>query len=110
MRQEHDPEIYLLHWSQFEKYCEKKAKEADCYINNKGWQKLKEYHLEMYLKGTPNPFGFLFNIKMRHRNIYKQIHCMPKFYHKYLKLRQKEFDSPSRSVVQFPTWRKKHER
>lgn len=100
-----EPDLYIQHWDSFRKYCEGRAKDADCYINSKGWQKLREYHLRQYLKGVQNPYGFLFNIRMRHRNMYRQVQCMPKLYYKYLRKKQKEFDSPSRRVVQFPTWK-----
>jgi len=107
MNIEKDLNIYLQQWSTFQKSCEQRAKQADCHINSKGWQKLKEYSLEKYLHNHTNPFGFLFNIRLRYRNIYSQIHCMPRFYHKYRKERQESLDSPSSDMVQFPTWRKK---
>lgn len=98
-------QLYLHLWSKFKFYCENKAKLSDCHINSKGWQKLKEYHLENFLKESENPYGFLFKVKLRHKSLYRDFHCMPKFYYKYLKLRQKQLDSPARSMVEFPTWR-----
>ena len=100
-------DLYKIDWMRFKDYCDQKAKAADCYINNKGWQKLKEYHLSHYLNNMENPFAFLYNIRLKHRNIYCQVKCMPRYYHKYLKERQKLLDSPSQHVVQFPTWRKR---
>ena len=102
-----EPIEYLENWDIFRKHCENRAKVAECHINNKNWQKLKEYHLDGYLKSINNPYGFLFNIRFYYKNIWRQVYCMPKYYHKYLRLRQKEFDSPARNMVEFPTWRKK---
>lgn len=99
-------EEYLAQWREFEKHCERRAKAANCHINAKNWQKLKEFHLENYLQTIDNPFGFLFVVKIRYSNICRQINCMPRLYHKYLRLRQKELDSPSRNMIQFPTWRR----
>lgn len=103
---QNEVQLYLHMWSEFKFCCEHKAKIADCHINNKGWQKLKEYHLEEYLKDMDNPYGFLFKIRFRYKDVYREVHCMPRFYYKYLRLRKKELDSPARSVVQFPTWRR----
>tara|TARA_R100000951_G_scaffold29349_1_gene25433 strand:+ start:477 stop:812 length:336 start_codon:yes stop_codon:yes gene_type:complete len=100
-----EPEIYKQDWNNFRGYCNKRAKEADCYINGKGWQKLREFHLHNYVQSIKNPYGFFFNIRMRHKPLYREVRCMPKYYYKYLKLRQKEFDSPSRDMVEFPSWR-----
>ena len=100
-----EPENYKSDWGQFRDHCNKRAKQADCYINGKGWQKLREYHLENYVNEMSNPYGFFFNIRKKHLPLYREVRCMPKFYYKYLRLRQKEFDSVARSVVKFPSWR-----
>jgi len=96
---------YKDDWSRFREHCTQRAKDSDCYINGKGWQKLREYHLEHYVSSLPNPYGFLYNIRRRHKPLYREVRCMPRFYYKYLRLRQKEFDSPSRGMVVFPSWR-----
>lgn len=98
-------ENYLNGWNQFRQYCEKRAKDSDCYINNKGWQKLREFHLENHLNNLANPFGFLYNIRIRHRRVFSEAQCMSKFYYIYLRKRQLELDSPALRVVQFPSWR-----
>ena len=100
-------QLYLDLWSKFKFCCEHKAKIADCHINSKGWQKLKEFHLEEFLRNNQNPYGFLFKVRHRYRHVYRDVHCMPRFYHKYLKQRQKELDSPARSMVKFPSWRRR---
>lgn len=98
---------YQTQWNGFRLCCEQRAKKANCCINNKGWQRLREFHLENYLKTVENPFGFLYLIKLRHRHIYSQIQCMPRLYSKYLRKRQIELDSPAKRMVKFPTWRGK---
>lgn len=103
-------QLYLDLWSKFKFCCEHKAKIADCHINSKGWQKLREYHLERFLKDSENPYGFLFKVKYRYRHIYREVHCMPRLYHKYSKLKQQELLSPSREVVKFPSWKEHHEK
>lgn len=97
--------LYLDLWSKFKFCCEHRAKIADCYINNKGWQKLREYHLNEFLSDIDNPFGFLFRIKFRYPNIYREVKCMPRYYHKYARLRQQELTSISKDLVNFPSWR-----
>lgn len=98
---------YREEWAIFQRYCEKRAKLSDCHINNKGWQKLREFHLENFIEDVKNPFGFLYNIKFKHKSLYHEIHCIPRLYHRQLKLRQLILASPSKSVIQFPTWRKR---
>jgi hypothetical protein len=107
MNQTERVEHYKNNWEVFRKYCENKAKDSDCHINNKGWQKLREYHLENYLQSVDTPYGFLFTIKFRHRNLYTQIKCMPKIFYKYSKIYREQFDSPAKAMVQFPSWRRK---
>lgn len=103
-----EPYFYVENWNKFRKYCEQRAEKANCHINNKGWNKLKEYHLEMYLKEVTSPFGFLFKIKFRHPEIYRTVKCMPKFYCRYARLKQKELATNYHHVVTYPTWRKKN--
>jgi len=98
-------EIYKQSWEDFRRYCEKRAETADCYINNKGWQKLREFHLENFLKETKAPYGFLFMIKFRHQYLFNQIKCLPKLYHKYAKKHREQFDSPGQKMVTYPSWR-----
>jgi len=98
-------EIYKESWESFRKYCEKKAELADCYINNKGWHKLREFHLENFLKDVSSPYGFLFVVRFRHNYLYKQVKCMPKIYYKYAKKHREQFDSPGQKMVTYPSWR-----
>ena len=100
-----DVDSYQSNWMDFKTYCDKRAKYSECYINSKGWNKLKDYHLNNYLQDMENPFGFLYNIRRQHKDLYYQVKCMPKYYYKYLRKRQQLFDSPSRGMVQFPSWR-----
>ena len=81
---------YTTSWDNFELYCTNKAK-GRCHLNNSAWRKLREYHLDNYLKDIDNPFGLLFNIKTFHKDLYKSIRCMPKYYYRYAKKRTAEF-------------------
>lgn len=95
---------YLQSWDQFREYCENKVK-GICTLSNKNWRKLREWHMDNYLKSLDNPYGFIFKLKWRHPGVYKSIHCLPKFYHYYRMERQKAFASVGRQMVVFPTWR-----
>jgi hypothetical protein len=103
-----EPYFYVENWNEFRKYCEQRAKNSDCHINNKGWHKLKEFHLENYLKNLQSPFGFLFKIKFRYPEIFNSVKCMSRYYYKYARLRQKELATNSQRVVTYPTWRNKN--
>lgn len=105
MSQLENIKYYEKSWDTFRQYCENKAKEADCIINNKGWHKLREYHLENYLQTISTPYGFLFIIKFRYSHIYQQIKCMPKLYHKYARKHREQFDSIGKRMVSYPSWR-----
>jgi hypothetical protein len=50
-------------------------------INNTGWKKLKNYHLRNYIKQLDNPFGFLFQLKYKHRGLFKDISCANRLYY-----------------------------
>lgn len=102
-----DPNLYLTDWNSFKEYCEDKAKIADCHINNKGWRKLRDYHLDSYLKNIDNPFAFLFNMRFRYRKIFNRVGCMHKYYSKYMRKREIAFDSRTEGMVEYPSWRKK---
>lgn len=93
---------FLNSWKDFKLYCEDRAKKADCYINNKGWQKLEEYHLRQFLKNIENPYGFLFTIKYRYGKIYQDVKCMNKLYYKYMKTKEEDF---TKQVIFFPSWK-----
>lgn len=102
-----DQKIYLSDWKKFKEYCEDRAKQADCHINNKGWHKLREYHLSNFLKDLDNPYRFLFSTKYAHRKIFNEVRCMTKYYRKYLQEKKESLDSRVKDMVEFPNWRKK---
>ena len=102
-----EPEFYLAHWRQFEQYCEKRAKDADCHISNKNWQRLKEFHLKQYLRGIPNKFGWLFNIKIRHQYIFQDVRCMNRIYYKYLQKQKEEIQSNFSNLSEFTRYKYK---
>lgn len=84
-------EFYEKDWGKFEKYIEEKTK-GRCVISNKNWKKLRDFHLEKFIKTVPHPYGLLFKMiymSMVHKNI-PSIH---KIYHKYRKKRQQELSS-----------------
>lgn len=96
---------YLASWSKFRRACEEKAKDR-CHINSKGWKKLRDFHMEMWLDGHESPFGFMFNLKHRHTSVYRSISCAPKYYHKTRLQREAMFGvSMARKAVVFPSWR-----
>lgn len=105
MNQQQKIEKYKQDWERFRQYCENKAKAAECYINNKGWHKLREYHLENYLSTIKQPYSFLFVVKYRHTVLYRSIKCMPKIHNKYAKQYREQFDSPVQKMVTYPSWR-----
>jgi hypothetical protein len=72
---------YLEDWEKFRNYIEKKAKDR-CYISNKNWGKLRDYHLEQFVKKVSYPYGFLF--KMIYLNkMHREIPSIFKLYYKY---------------------------
>lgn len=77
-------------------YHTKKKIEGKCHINNKGWAKLDDYHLDKFLIKIDNPFGFLFNVKSFHTDLYSDISCMPRYYHKYRRKREVYWEFMSR--------------
>ena len=84
-------EDYYCSWERFRVKCDKKVKEADCYINNKSWNKLKEFHLEEYLKKIKKPFKFLIMVKFKKPHIYKTTKGMARMYHEYKRKRRELF-------------------
>lgn len=59
-------------------------------INNDAWKKLRNYHLMNYIKKLQNPFGFLFHLKFKHKNIFRQISCANTIYYVELKKRNEK--------------------
>ena len=100
-----DIEQYIYSWRDFQAKCESKVKNR-CIINNKGWAKLREFHMEEFLKNHPSPFGFMFRLKYKHRRVFKSIPCASKFYHLTRKWRCDKFNSNiGERVASFPSWR-----
>lgn len=56
-------------------------------INGDGWRKLRNYHLANYVRKLNNPFGFLFQLRYKYKNIFKQISCANTIYYVELKKR-----------------------
>ena len=82
---------YLDSKSRFEHYIKEKI-EGRCHMNNKGWAKLTDFHLNNFLKELENPFGFLYNVKSFHKKIYSRTPCMVRYYNKYKRRRQLHWD------------------
>jgi hypothetical protein len=59
-------------------------------IGNEGWRKLRNYHLVNYVKKLENPFSFLFELKFKYKNIFKQVSCANKIYYSELEKRNKK--------------------
>lgn len=96
---------YLTSWLNFRNQCEEKIK-GRCHINNKGWVKLRDYHMEQWLKSHKAPFGFMFKLKHQYYEVYKTIPCAPKWYHVTRLQRQVKFEmNVARKFVEFPSWR-----
>ena len=85
---------YLNSWQDFELYCTNKAK-GRCFLNNSAWRKLRDFHLNRYLKEIEGPYGFLFTVRHFHTDLYNSIRCMPKYYWKYAKKRTEMFQNDS---------------
>jgi len=100
-----DVERYVHSWRFFQLNCEQKVK-GRCIINNKGWAKLREFHMEQFLKNHPSPFGFMFRLKYKHPRVYRRIPCAPKLYHFTRKQRCDKFDSRvGEKFISFPSWK-----
>lgn len=98
-------EEYLASWTVFRNKCEEKVKGV-CYINNKGWVKLRDYHMEQWLKNHKSPFGFMFKLKHQYYSVYKTIPCASKWYHVTRVKRQAKFEmNVADKFVKFPSWR-----
>ena len=59
-------------------------------INGDGWRKLRNYHLKSYVRQLPNPFAFMFQLKFKHKNIFRQISCANTVYYVELKKRNEK--------------------
>ena len=79
---------YMDSWTRFKSYCDDKIKKSDCYLNNKNWEKLREWHMEDYLTQIEQPFHFLFELKYYNRKTYESIKCLPRLYHEYKRKRE----------------------
>ena len=100
-----DVEQYIYSWRSFQLKCENKIK-GRCIINNKGWVKLREFHMEQFLKEHPSPFGFMFRLKYQHPRVYRRIPCAPKIYRLTKSQRCDIFDNKvGEKIVSFPSWK-----
>ena len=100
-----DIEQYIYSWRDFQSRCESKVK-GRCIINNKGWVKLREFHMRQFLKEHPSPFGFMFRLKYQHSRVYRRIPCAPKLYHLTKRWRCDKFESRvSERFISFPSWK-----
>jgi len=84
-------DYYEKDWFNFKVYVETKIKNR-CDLTSKNWMRLREYHLDDFLKKHNSPYSFLFKVKYFHPREYSGIHCMPIFYGKYKDLRHKKFE------------------
>ena len=100
-----DVKRYLQSWLEFSAMCENKIK-GRCILNNKGWCKLREFHMERWLQKHPTPFGFMFKLKHHHPFVYRSIPCANRLYYKSLRLRNEKFLSPvADKLITFPNWK-----
>jgi len=88
---EKDLSKYLDSRNAFKLYIKAKV-EGKCHVNNKGWVKLVEYHLDGYLSDIENPFAFLYNIKHFHRSVYYSTPSMRRHFYKHKSYRDKYWD------------------
>jgi hypothetical protein len=68
-------------------------------LNNDAWRKLRSYHLCNYINNLDNPFSFLFQLRYKHKNVFKQVACANKLYVIELNKRQEKFNENSRSGI-----------
>ena len=61
-------------------------------LNGDGWRKLRNYHLTNYVQKLDNPFAFLFHLKFKHKNIFKQISCANNIYYLELEKRNEKMN------------------
>lgn len=86
-----DISIYDNDWDSFRLYIENKAKNR-CVLTNKNWLKLRDIHLEMYLKDTDNPFEFLIKVKLFYPSRFHRDPYMRKYYELYKQVRENCFN------------------
>ena len=60
-------------------------------INNDGWNKLRGYHFKSYISQLDNPFGFIFHLRYKCKQVYKQVPCANKIYSVILNKRRESF-------------------
>lgn len=82
---------YHNSWDQYRVFIKDKI-DGICHVNSKGWRKLQDYHLDSYLKTLDNPHAFLFNVKYFHKDIYKSVPPMIKYYNRYRRRRVAYWD------------------
>ncbi len=82
---------YLDSWATYFIDCELRAK-GRAKLNNDAKRKLRQYHLEQYVKRMDAPFGFIFALKYKHQRIYRQIACANEVYKLSFQQRQKQFE------------------
>jgi hypothetical protein len=61
-------------------------------LNKDCWRRLRTYHLQSYVKKLDNPFGFLFKLKFRHRELHRQVPSINDLYYRELHRRQEKFN------------------
>ncbi len=96
-------EQYIDSWDNFRLVCENKVK-GRCIINNDGWRKLRQFHLEKFLKTLDNPLMFLIKAKWSYRPIFES-HRMSKYYYRYLNERAAALDTTTSFMLSYPSWR-----
>lgn len=97
---------YLNSWENFRLRCEEKVKGV-CVLSRKNWKRLREFHMEEFLKDQPSSFGFMFKMKWKYPKLYRSIHCAPYYYYRSRMDRESLFpQSVASRFITFPTWLK----
>lgn len=82
---------YLDSWINYHVECALRTRNR-AKLNADGWRKLRQYHLEQYVKSVESPFFFMFALKYKHKNIYRNIACANEVYKVTLKKRAEHFE------------------
>lgn len=63
---------YLDSWINYHVECALRTRNR-AKLNADGWRKLRQYHLEQYVKGVESPFFFVFVLKFKYTKVFNQI-------------------------------------
>jgi len=90
-------EDYNNDWEAYKRYIEQKAK-GRCFISNKNWLKLRDYHFKKFIKTVPHPYGFIFKMIFLNK-MHKQIPCIYNMYYRYKRKRQEELGLTNKAHI-----------